>query len=95
MTDINQFTIQKIANLAKLKITESEAADYVPQIQNILSHFDELKGLNTDQIEPLMTPVQLSVHMRPDQAEKNFSTEELLKNAPDRVGLLFKVPPVV
>lgn len=99
MADIDLATIHKIAHLAKLQITEEEAKQYVPQIQKILSHFDELKELNTDHIEPLFTPVQIEPTLRPDAVTSAVDHEQIkekiLDNAPDRMGQLFKVPPVV
>lgn len=97
MAHVDLDIIYKIANLAKLQITEDEAKEYVPQIQKVLSHFDELTTLNTDHIEPLITPVQIEPTLRSDELkiESAQTKEQILENAPDRMGQLFKVPPVV
>lgn len=92
---INEDTIRQIAQLAKLTVTDAEVASYVPQIQKILNHFSELENLNTDAVEPLITPVEIKGYLRSDTVEKTISTEDLLENAPDKVGALFKVPPVI
>lgn len=93
--EINENTIKEIAHLAKLTVTDQEIAYYLPQIQKVLSHFSELRDLNTDNIEPLITPVDLKGYLRNDNVEKTISTEDLLQTAPDKIGALFKVPPVI
>jgi aspartyl-tRNA(Asn)/glutamyl-tRNA(Gln) amidotransferase subunit C len=93
--EINQDFIKHIAKLAKLTISDDEIINYLPHMKKVLAHFSELETLNTDQVEPLVTPVDLNSYLREDKAEKNISTEELLKNAPSRLGQLFQVPPVI
>ncbi len=93
--EINENIIKQIAHLAKLTVTDEEIAYYLPQIQKVLSHFSELNDLDTNNIEPLITPVDLKGYLRSDIVEKVISTDELLQTAPDKVGALFKVPPVI
>lgn len=93
--EIDENTIRQIAKLAKLTVTDAEIASYMPQIQKILNHFSELKDLNTDHVEPLITPVDLRGYLREDQVEKKITTQDLLENAPEKVGALFRVPPVI
>lgn len=93
--NIDENTIKQIAVLAKLTVTEAEVERYVPQMKKILDHFSELESLDTQHVDPLITPVDLKSYMREDIAVKNISTEELLETAPEKVGALFKVPPVI
>lgn len=93
--EINEDLIKQIAKLAKLTISDEEITNYMPHMKKVLSHFSELETLNTDHIEPLITPVDLKSYLREDQVEKNISTEDLLEDAPSRVGQLFQVPPVI
>lgn len=92
---VDKKLILQLANLAKLSVTEQEIQSYIPQIQKVLDHFEELNSLNTDNIEPLITPVQIAEYHREDQVDKTISTDELIQLAPDKVGKLIKVPPVI
>lgn len=92
---LNENTIRQIAQLAKLTVTDAQVASYVPQMKKILDHFSELENLNTDHVEPLITPVDLKGYLRNDVVEKTVSTADLLETAPEKVGALFKVPPVI
>jgi aspartyl-tRNA(Asn)/glutamyl-tRNA(Gln) amidotransferase subunit C len=93
--EINEDLIKQIAKLAKLTISDEEITNYMPHMKKVLNHFSELETLNTDNIEPLITPVDLKSYLREDKVEKIISTEELLEGAPSSVGQLFQVPPVI
>ena len=92
---LNVTEIMKIAHLAKLKLTHDEALELSSQLSKVIAHFDEISTVNTHNIEPLITPSDLVLKLREDVATQDYTAEEMLKNAPDRQGQLFKVPPVV
>lgn len=88
-------TIHRIAQLARLQVNENEAQQYANQLTKVLTHFQEISKIETSNVEPLITPTEITLNLRDDVAKHEFSTEELLKNAPDKMGQLFKVPPVI
>lgn len=92
---IDQKTIEHIAKLARLKVSPEEATEYGEQLTKVLAHFQQISKLNTDNVEPLVTPSEIEFYLREDEAKAPLQTEELLKNAPEKAGNLFKVPPVV
>ncbi len=87
--------VKKVATLARLKIGEAEEVKYQEQMESILKYFEEVSTLKTDQIEPLITPSDIEFVMREDVKKIEQTVEEAMKNAPERTGNLFKVPPVV
>lgn len=92
---IDQKTIQHIAKLARLKVTPEEATTYGDQLTKVLSHFQRISAINTEGIEPLVTPTEIDFFARADEVVKENSAEEMVANAPEKAGNLFKVPPVV
>ena len=56
---IDQKTIQHIAKLARLKISTEDAALYSDQLIKVLSHFQKISEINTDGVEPLVTPSEI------------------------------------
>lgn len=92
---IDQKTIEHIAKLARLKVSPEEATEYGEQLTKVLAHFQQISKLNTENVEPLVTPSEIEYYLREDEAKASMKTEELLKNAPEKAGNLFKVPPVV
>lgn len=92
---IDQKTIQHIARLARLKVTPEEATMYGDQLTKVLSHFQKISEIDTTGIEPLVTPTEIEIYLRPDEVKKENTAEEIVANAPEKAGNLFKVPPVV
>lgn len=92
---IDEKTIQHIAKLARLKVSPEDAAEYGTQLTKVLNHFQQISKINTDGVEPLVTPSDIDFYTRPDESRQVLSTAEMLANAPEKAGNLFKVPPVV
>jgi len=92
---IDQKTIEHIAKLARLSLTATEAKEYGEQLTKVLNHFQQISEIDTTGIEPLVTPSEIEFYARNDEVYRETTTEEILANAPDRAGNLFKVPPVV
>lgn len=91
----NKDVIQKIANLAKLRLTSAEADEFSDQLAKIIHHFDEISSLDTTGVEPLITPSEIEYSTREDVVKQTYHAEDMVANAPDKQGNLFKVPPVV
>lgn len=92
---IDKKTIEHIATLARLYITDQEAQQYGEQLSKVLSHFEQISKVKTEGIEPLVTPTDMKAFWREDIAKVETSAEEIVANAPQRTGNLFTVPPVV
>lgn len=92
---IDKKTIEHIAKLARLQITETEAQEYSQQLAKALNHFEQISKINTEGVEPLITPTEIESFWREDEPRAEFTAEEMTGNAPDKAGNLFKVPPVV
>lgn len=87
--------VEKIGRLSRLKLSSDDVDFYTNHLTMILGHFEELAQIPTNNIEPLVTPIPLAPHIAKDETKRNISTDEILKNAPEKSGNLFKVPPVV
>lgn len=92
---IDKKTISQIAKLSRIEITEDEANKYAKDLSKVLDYFDQISKIETQNIEPMTTPIENEYFWREDKASAEYSPEEMLQNAPDRAGNLFKVPPVV
>ena len=92
---IDKKTIEHIAKLARLEISESEANEYSQQLGKALSHFEQISKIDTKGIEPLVTPTEIEEFWHEDVVKQEFTPEEMTANAPAKAGNLFKVPPVV
>jgi aspartyl-tRNA(Asn)/glutamyl-tRNA(Gln) amidotransferase subunit C len=87
--------VEYIAELARLKFKEEELESFTHQLNEILSYVDKLNELDTENIEPLSHPVENVNVFRKDELKQSISTEDALKNAPDKTDEFFKVPKVI
>ncbi|MFY7927791.1 MAG: Asp-tRNA(Asn)/Glu-tRNA(Gln) amidotransferase subunit GatC [Oligoflexus sp.] len=96
MSQIDRQTVEKIAGLASLKLSEEEVLYYQDQLSRILDYMDQLKafpdGLPATwraELEQAETPE------RPDRAEPSHVIEKVLQSAPRVVGTAFQVPRII
>lgn len=92
---IDTKTVQKVANLARLKITDETAEKLAPQLSNIIGFVEQLAEVNTDNIEPLASPVDIDLRLREDEITDGGVQKEVLANAPEELEGFFVVPKVV
>ena len=88
-------TINKIAKLARIKLSEEEAKDLLKDMNSILDWVEQLNEVNTDSIEPLANISSSILPQRKDEANDVNSSDEILKNSPDKLEGYFAVPKVV
>jgi len=87
--------VEHIAKLARLDFSEEEKQQFTHQLNRVLEYVGKLNELNTDNVEPLSHVIDISNRFRDDKVMPGLSTEEGLKNAPDRTDEFFKVPKVI
>ena len=92
---IDNQTVRKVSKLAKIKINEKEESKLIEELNNILGWVDELKKVDTEQIEPMLSVFNESMAMRKDEVSSKISDELVLKNAPESKSGFFVVPKVV
>ena len=92
---IDNKTVRKVSKLAKIKINEKEENKLIEELNNILGWVDELKKVDTEQIEPMLSVFNESMTMRKDEVSSEISDELVLKNAPESKSGFFVVPKVI
>ena len=88
-------TINKIAKLARIKLSEEEARDLLKDMNSILDWVEQLNEVNTDLIEPLANISSSTLPQRKDESRDVNSSDEILQNSPDKLEGYFAVPKVV
>jgi aspartyl-tRNA(Asn)/glutamyl-tRNA(Gln) amidotransferase subunit C len=87
-------TVEHVAKLARLKLSEEEKALYAAQLGKIIGYFDELAAVDTTGIEPMSHALSVSNVMREDVVVPPPGHEEILKTAPTKEGQFFRVPKI-
>lgn len=84
-----------IAHLARVALSDEDVAKFQEQLSDILTHFETLKALDTEAVEPTSHPLPLESVMRSDEVRPSLSREEVLANAPLAEDGLFRVRAVL
>jgi aspartyl-tRNA(Asn)/glutamyl-tRNA(Gln) amidotransferase subunit C len=92
---IDREEVRKVANLARLNITEAEELEFTTQLNSILEYFDQLSELDTDDVKPTTRAIETSNITRPDQLMPFPDKEALLTAAPEQQGEFFRVPKII
>ena len=88
-------TVTTISYLSRLRIDKEKEEKIVQDLDNIIEFVDQLKDIDTSNVEPLTNPLEKKAKTRSDQiTAKNLKTE-LLEIAPSSNDDYFLVPRVV
>jgi aspartyl-tRNA(Asn)/glutamyl-tRNA(Gln) amidotransferase subunit C len=87
--------VEHIASLARIRLSEEEIEMFGEQLSQILEQFEVLSELDTTGVIPTGHAGGLQTVMREDLAEDSLDSEDVLLNAPNREGDLFRVNAVL
>lgn len=92
---VTRNTIEQVANLARLKLTETETDKMTVEMGKIIEWVDKLRQLDTNGIKPMEHVIPMNNIFREDIPKASYDREKILKNAPSSEEGCFKVPKVV
>lgn len=87
--------VRKLALLARLEISDDEVEHLGPQLQAILGFVAQLSELDTSDVEPMTTALDVDNRWRSDTRMPGLDREAALANAPAADEECFRVPPVL
>ncbi len=87
--------VRRVADLARLAVPESDLAAYADELSRILDLVDQLKGADTNAVEPMAHPLNMVQRLRSDEVSEHPDREALLKLAPESESGHFLVPRVI
>ena len=87
--------VERVAVLARLRLTAEEKSQLIQQLDEILEYMDKLKQLDTSHVAPFTQEPATADSLREDAVTNQPDPESLLANAPDRDGTFFKVPKII
>ncbi len=91
---ITKETVQHVAKIARINLTEEELEKFTGELSSILEAFGELKKAKAAR-EPAFHPLVLKDFSREDRAGECLPTEKALQNAEQREGKYIKGPRAV
>jgi aspartyl-tRNA(Asn)/glutamyl-tRNA(Gln) amidotransferase subunit C len=93
--EVTNALVDKLANLARLHIPDSEKETMKNDLQQMIAFVDKLKEVNTTGVQPLLHMSSQVNVFREDEIKGSITTEQALKNAPIHDEQFFKVPKVI
>lgn len=93
--ELSHDEVRRIAELAKLALTDEEVALYAGQLSDILDYFQRLQQVDTSHIEPTASVLPLRNVMRADAPAQPLTPAEVIANAPRSLADQFRVSPVL
>ena len=92
---VDTATVRRIAGLARIAISEEEAARLAPELGNILDWIEQLSEVDTAEVEPTTAVIPNQLRLRDDVVTDGGIRERVLANAPQAEHGFFTVPKVI
>jgi aspartyl-tRNA(Asn)/glutamyl-tRNA(Gln) amidotransferase subunit C len=92
---ITRTEVEKVANLARLNLSEEELSTMTGQLDTILSYVAKLDELDTSGVPTTTHAFSINNAFRDDEVQQSLSREDALANAPRDNGEAFVVPKII
>jgi|TARA_B100000780_G_scaffold114016_1_gene79888 aspartyl-tRNA(Asn)/glutamyl-tRNA(Gln) amidotransferase subunit C len=92
---INKEEISKIAHLARIKVSQTEADEVEKKLDGILALIEKMQEVNTESIEPMSHALDITQPLREDEVTEKDIRDKSLPLAPHTENSLFIVPQVI
>ena len=94
MKRITEDQVQKVAELARLKLDNNQVRHHAEQIEKILDYVNQLEKIDTRNVPCTTRAIEVVNILRTDEDKKFEGRDELLNLAPSRENDFFKVPKI-
>lgn len=92
---VDRELILKVAENAKIRLTEAEINEFLGQFREILDYFSQLDKVDVKGAETSLHPVEMKNVLREDKAKKGLTQEEALSLTEHKKDGYFKGPKAV
>jgi aspartyl-tRNA(Asn)/glutamyl-tRNA(Gln) amidotransferase subunit C len=87
--------VDYVAALAKLSFSAEEKVRLTEELNGILEYMDQLRTLDTGDVNPLAQVIEWENVLRDDILRPGLSREEAVANAPSQREDFFRVPKAI
>jgi len=93
---VDSKTVEHVAKLARLELTDEEKKKFTKQLADVLDAFKKINEVDTKGVEPSFHPQELKNDWREDKVEKwKWQPFGPLDNTTHKEGKFFKGPKIV
>lgn len=83
MDRLTKEEVKHLATLCRIGLTDKDVENFRTELQDILSFFENLKDINTENVKPTSHPISIECFLRKDLMNEPFSSEDTLNNVPE------------
>jgi aspartyl-tRNA(Asn)/glutamyl-tRNA(Gln) amidotransferase subunit C len=94
MAKANVETVEHVARLAHLSLTEEEKSLFARQLDQILEYAESIQALDTTDVPP-MSHAYAGGGFRSDTPHDGLARDRVLDDAPDPAEGLYRIPKVI
>jgi aspartyl-tRNA(Asn)/glutamyl-tRNA(Gln) amidotransferase subunit C len=87
--------IERIAHLARIRVTSDEVHQVRSKLEGIFKLIDEMQAVDTKGVEPMSHGLDMVLRLREDAAIAPNERDKFQKNAPQAAEGYFLVPKVI
>ena len=92
---ITRADVEKVALLARLRLSETELTSLTQELGQIVTYVDQLAEVDTEGVEPMAHAVEVHNVFADDVVRPSLPREQALANAPNHNERGYLVPPVL
>ncbi|WP_116368553.1 Asp-tRNA(Asn)/Glu-tRNA(Gln) amidotransferase subunit GatC [Parahaliea mediterranea] len=92
---VDREEIEKIAELARIRIAADQSDEVASRITRILGMFDTLQAADTEGVAPMANPLDATQALRPDTVTEGNRRDDFQAIAPAVENGLYLVPKVI
>ena len=92
---MDKATVAKVSRLARIRLTDAEQDKFTSELDHIMQWIEQLSTVDTDNVEPLPSPVNIDLRLRDDEINDGDCAKDVLANAPEENTGFYVVPKVV
>ncbi|MEW6518886.1 MAG: Asp-tRNA(Asn)/Glu-tRNA(Gln) amidotransferase subunit GatC [Desulfurivibrio sp.] len=93
--NISKEEVAKVAQLARLELSEQEVLEITGQLDRILGYVAKLNEIDTTDVAPTTHAQAINNAFREDALQPSLPQQEALANGPRQNGEAFVVPRVI
>lgn len=88
-------TVKRVARLARIAVTDDEAAKMEGELNTILGFVEQLDEVDVEGVEPMTSVMPMPMKKRQDVVNDGGKAGDIVANAPQTDENFFLVPKVV
>ena len=92
---VDRETVKRVARLARIRVSEEEAAALEGELSGILGWVEQLAEVDVTGVEPMTSVTPMRMKKRADEVTDGGRAADVLANAPAVQDHYFVVPKVV